>query len=291
MLLSACSSGSGRSLLALEDEKAEFRAALAQKIGATPLEVTQALDTTATQERITAAAVTERVKKRYGTSGDLSMQRHLQGVVGNLAASMNSNPESFELVLLKSNQANAYTPGAGTILINDGLLQLAQTEAQVAAVIAHEMAHVMMKHPQRQKQIRLASKAGGKMMDGITPTRLQDNIGRFLRLSGNATMNGMIRQQEMMADSIAIDMLVKSGYDPRALVQVLRTLRGTTPQKDRLTNVVFGNHPLTIDREKAAVEKINAQYQAVAGTASTQRFDVLVKPYHAKRQKRLAQSN
>jgi predicted Zn-dependent protease len=289
--LSACSSGTGKNLLALEDEKIEMRVAIAEKIGTSPLEVEQAFDTTESQQRETAAAVTERVKQRYGTSNDVAMQKHLLGVVKKLAVASNAKPHNFELIILKSNQANAFTPGAGTILVNEGLLQLARNEAEVAAVMAHEMAHVLMKHPQRQKQIRLASKAGSSMMDRFTPTRLQGNIGRFLRLSGNATMNGMIRQQEMMADSIAVDMLVKAGYDPRAMSNILYSLRGTGPQKDRLTNVVYGNHPLTIDREKAVAAKIKKQYGSVTGVYSTARFDALVAPYHQQRLKKLAQNN
>jgi predicted Zn-dependent protease len=287
--VTACSSGNGKNLLALEDEKTEVRVALAEKIGTSPQEVAQALDSTPQSQRAVALAVTERVKNRYGTSSDVAMQRHLQNISDNLARGMNVPARNFNVVLIKNSQANAFTPGAGAILVNEGLLQISRNEAEVAAVMAHEMAHVLMKHPQRQKQIRLASKAGSSFMDRFTPERLQDNIGQLLRLSGNATMNGMIRQQEMMADSIAIDMLVKAGYEPRAMVQILRTLRGNRPQKDRLTNVVYGNHPLTIDREKAAVEKINKMYQAVSGLKSTPKFDALVKPYHEKRLKRLAQ--
>jgi predicted Zn-dependent protease len=287
--LTGCSSGSGKSMLALEDEKIEMRVALAEKIGATPLEIEQAFDTTEKQQRETAAIVIERVKQRYGTSSDVAMQKHLMGVVRTLALASKTNHQDFQLIVLKSNQANAFTPGAGTILINEGLLQLARNEAEVAAVIAHEMAHVLLKHPQRQKQIRIASKAGSSMMDKFTPDRLQDNVGWFLRLSGNATMNGMIRQQEMMADSIAIDMLVDAGYNPRAMLSILRALRGTGPQKDRLTNIVFGNHPLTIDREKAVAAKIESQYQTVSGAISNRRFDDLVRPYHQQRRKTLAQ--
>ncbi len=288
-LLSACSSGSGKNLLALEDEKAEVRLAIARKIGTSPQEVVQALDTTPEQQRRAAAIVTARVTQKYGTSEDVNMRRHLQRMSDILARGSNVPTTDFNVIMLQSAQANAFTPGAGTILVNEGLLQLARNESEIAAVMAHEMAHVLLRHPQRQKQIRLASKAGGKMMDEFTPDRLRDNIGRMLRLSGNVTMNGMIRQQELMADSIAIDMLVKAGYEPRAMVGVLRTLRGVGPQRDRLTNVVYGNHPLTIDREKAAVEKINQRYRNVAGRTSTPRFDALVKPYHLKRMKRLAQ--
>jgi predicted Zn-dependent protease len=152
------------------------------------------------------------------------------------------------------------------------------------------MAHVLMKHPQRQRQIRLATKAGGKMMDDMREPGSKDTMfGRMLRLTGNATMNGMIRQQELMADSIGIDIMVKAGYEPREMVKILQALRTVMPQKSRLTNVVYGNHPLTIDREKALIAKIERQYLPVSGVSSTTRFDQLVKPYHKQRLKRFAQ--
>jgi predicted Zn-dependent protease len=285
--LAGCSSG-GRSLLALEDEKAEFRAAFAHKIGATQQEVDQAMIATPAQEHINAANVTKRMVARQGISNDLPMRQHLQAMADRLASSVNAEDQNFKIVLLKSKQANAFTPGAGTILINEGLLQFADNEAQVAAVMAHEMAHVLMRHPQRQKQIRLASKAGSHFMDDYTPTSLADNLGRILRLSGNATLNGMIRQHEMMADSIGIDILVKAGYDPNELVTILQKLRAIIPQRDRATNVVYGNHPLTADREAAATNKIKRNYPEAYGAVSSPEFDALVEPYHQRRTKRLA---
>jgi predicted Zn-dependent protease len=287
MSLAGCTSG-GRSLLALEDEKAEFRAAFAQKIGATRQEVDQAMITTPEQERINAANVTKRLVARQGISNDLAMRQLLQTIANRLAASVNAEDQNFKIVLLKNQQANAFTPGAGTILINEGLLQLVDNEAQVAAVIAHEMAHVLMRHPQRQKQIRLASKAGSQFMDDYTPTSLVDNLGRILRVGGNVTMNGMIRQHEMMADSIGIDILVKAGYDPHELVTILRKLRAITPQRDRTTNVIYGNHPLTADREVAAATKIKRNYPNAFGRVWSSEFDALVEPYHQRRSKRLA---
>ena len=287
LVLSGCSGG-GRSLLALEDEKAEFRAAFARKIGASRQEVDQALISTPEQELQTANAVTQGLVTRVGNSTDIAMTRHLQGMVEHLAASVNAGDSNFKVVLLKSRQANAFTPGAGTILINEGLLQFADNEAQVAAVMAHEMAHVLMRHPQRQKQIRLASKAGSHFMDGYTPNSLADNLGRMLRLGGNATMNGMIRQQEMMADSIGIDILVKAGYDPREMTALLQKLRAIAPLRDRATNVVYGNHPLTADRVDAAANKIKRNYPDAFGVVSSPRFETLVEPYHQKRLKRLA---
>jgi predicted Zn-dependent protease len=284
LLLAGCSSGSGRSLLALEDEKAELRAAIARRVGVPKSEVELAFDSTQQQQFEAAAAIATRVKQRYGASDDIAMQNHLQGVARRLAASVGAQDQNFDVVLLKSKQINAYTPGAGKILINEGLLQFASNEAQVAAVLAHEIAHVLMKHPQRQRQIRLASKAGGKMMDDMREPGSRDTLfGRMLRLSGNATMNGMIRQQELMADSTGVDILVKAGYEPREMVKILRALRARAPELDRATNVVYGNHPLTIDREQAVIDKINEKYLPVAGITSTPRFDSLVRRYHNRR--------
>jgi predicted Zn-dependent protease len=277
-LLAACSSG-GQSLLALEDEKASIREAIAKKIGAPQQEVDQALISSPEQERQTADVTTQKIVNRVGTSQDRAMTAQLQSMANKLASSVGASDKKFHVILLQSNQANAFTPGAGTILVNEGLLQLAENEAQVAAVMSHEMAHVLLGHPQRQKQIRLASKVGAHFMDDYTPTNLVDNVGRWLRVGGNATLNGMIRQQEMMADSIAIDIMAKAGYDPHEMVRLLTKLRVSIPAKDRTTNVVYGNHPLTADREKAAIEKVNRRYREATGIVSTSKYEKLVRPY------------
>ncbi len=279
-VLAGCSGG-GRSLLALEDEKAAMREAIAKKIGAPRQEVDQALITSPEQERESADIVTKRLVKRVGTSQDRAMTAHLQAMAESLAAGVGAGDKNFQVILLKSNQANAFTPGAGTILVNEGLLQLAENEAQVAAVMSHEMAHVLLGHPQRQKQIRLASKVGAHFMDDYTPTNLVDNVGKWLRIGGNATLNGMIRQQEMMADSIAIDIMAEAGYDPHEMIRLLTKLRIKLPTRNRTSNVVYGNHPLTADREKAAIEKVQRRYRSTDGIVTTPEFEKLVQAYRS----------
>jgi predicted Zn-dependent protease len=288
VLLAGCSTNTSHSLLKLEDEKAEMNTSIAEKIGATPLEVEQALDETPEQEQQTAALVTKRVTQRVGVSTDLAMQNHLQAIAMRLARAAQADADRFEVVLLASDRVNAYTPGAGTLLINEGLLRFADNEAQVAAVMAHEIAHVVLKHPQRQKKIRLASKAGDVMMTHYTPEGLVDSVGRWLRIGGRTTMNGMIRQQEMMADSIGIDIMVKAGYDPVELVKLLENLRSEIKEADRTTTAVNGNHPLTSDRIAEAKEKIRTRYRNIGGRKNSVKFAKLVKPYHEGNGKQLA---
>jgi predicted Zn-dependent protease len=277
IVLSGCSAGRNGGLLALEDEKAAVKAVFSS-----------GLNSSAEAEQIYAASATSRATERAGLSSNKRMVSYLQKMALAFASGIGAEDQNFKVVVLKGGQANAFTPGAGTIIINEGLLRYCESEAELAAVMAHEMAHVLMRHPIRQKQIRLAGIAGEHFMDKYTPESLAGTIGRALRLSGRSTLNGMMRQQEMMADSIGIDIMVKAGYDPRALLSILRTLRAVAPQKDRLTNVIYGNHPLTIDREAAVTAKIKRNYVAVFGTISTPTFDELVRPYHKVQTKRLA---
>jgi predicted Zn-dependent protease len=288
LILAGCSTNTSHSLLKLEDEKIAMRSAIATKLGATPLEVEQALDETPEQEAQTAALVTRRVTGRVGTSEDVEMQNQLQVIAEKLARAAGSNPEDVQVVLLQSNRINAYTPGGGILLINEGLLTFAETEAQVAAVMAHELAHIVLKHPQRQKKIRLAHKAGDVMMTSSTPDRLVDNLGKWLRIGGRSTMNGMIRQQEMMADAVGLSILVEAGYDPNEMVRLLTALQRRVSENDRAFNAVNGNHPLTIDRVVATKEKIRQRYRGVSGIKTTVKFQRLLNRYHLEQGKQLA---
>jgi predicted Zn-dependent protease len=285
--LAACSSGTGRSFL--EDEKSNMRASIARSIGTTQKEVDQAFNTSAAVQDEAAKAVVSRMVLRDGQSDDKAMRAYLQDMATRFLATTSRQPGTIKVVLLESSTANAFTPGAGTVIINEGLLTFADNEAQVAAVVAHEVAHIIAKHPLRQKRISLASKAGGKFLDNYTPESLKENVGNMLRIGGNVTMNGMLRQQEMMADSFAIDMMVRVGYDPYQFVALLRNLRAHMNEKNRTINAVYGNHPLTSDREQAAIDKIKRLYNNASGVTSSVAFNRLQAPYHARRSKRLAQ--
>lgn len=269
LLLAGCTAGGARSLLALEDEKAVVR---------------QALSRSATEQRVeaqSAATVVDRVSSRVGVSEDEDMAAYLQAMANTMSHAIKADDKGFNVVLLQGGQANAFTPGANKIVINEGLLRYCNSEAQIAAVLAHEMAHALMRHPKRQRQLNLASKNNDRMIAEYTPDSLKSNLGQMLRLGSKATLNGMIRQQEMMADSIGMDIMVKAGYDPRELVSVLQNLRALAPKSTRLQNVLYGNHPLTIDREAAALRKIERNYAAVHGRISTPRYDLLSKPYRS----------
>ena len=286
-VLSGCSSGNSVNYL-LEQEKVHFRNSMAKSIGATPGEMQRAFETTPEAERRHAEELTQMWVKKLGRSKDKAMQAELQSVVDRLIEPLNTQGIDFKVVLVKEQQINAFTPGGGIIVVQEGLLMYCDTEGQVAAVLAHEIAHVLRHHPVKQRQIGIFRKAGRSITNAITPDSMQQSIGNLLRVSGGATINAAIRAQEREADSIAIDILVAAGYDPNEMVNVQRVFMQYAPQGSRLANMLYGSHPLSKDRMEAAIKKIGEKYPGVGGDVTSARFEKLIAAYQERRMKKVA---
>jgi predicted Zn-dependent protease len=280
LALCGCSANTQSNFRALlEHEKTSMRDNFAMNIGATPTEVSNAFDNSLAKEMQVAAQVTKKLVKQKGLSEDEDMQAYLQSMVNKLTYNLTDMGYTYKVFLLADERVNAFTPGGGTILIKEGLLSYCDTEAQMAAVLAHEIAHIVMRHPNRLRKIEIAKKTGGSMMSAITPDGLKDNIGKFLRLGGRATMNGMVRAQEAEADSVGIDIMVAAGYDPHGMAEIQRQLRHFAPRVSKMAHAVYANHPPSEDREKAALEKIAEQYPHVKGIRTTKAYEHLNAKY------------
>lgn len=287
-LISGCSTHNGSlGLLTTEDTQA-LRTSFAKSIGSNPEEINRAFDTSQANEIMVANQATKRIVARSGTSDNQAMQVYLQTIADKLTRDHNSQSFQYRVFLLNAQQINAYTPGAGKILINEGLIAQCRTEGQAAAVLAHEIAHVMMSHPRRMRQIQVAAKVGDTFMDTITPKDAKNSLfDRFLRLTGKATLNSFLRGHEAQADSIAIDLMVEAGYDPKQMIAVQQILARYVPQMARLENNIYGNHPLSEDREDAVRQKIERYYPHTAGIVTTNTYEKVSAPYRKLRLKQL----
>ncbi len=125
---------------------------------------------------------------------------------------------------------NAFALPGGTIFVNLGTIQAAETEAQLAGVMAHEISHVVQRHStcnltkQRSASMwaGLGQLAAGVLLPGAAGQLAQQGIGgaaglSFLRMS---------RGSEQQADLMGVDILYDAGYDPRGMPQFFETIQG-----------------------------------------------------------------
>src|SRR3990167_3802865 len=133
--------------------------------------------------------------------------------------------------LVKSNEINAFAGPGGYIGINSALILASENESEMAAVMAHEMAHVRQHHLYRmlehQKQMRvpmLASLLASMALGVVNPTLATGAL--MGSMTGFAQDNiNFVRSNEKEADSIGIDMLIKSGLDPRGMAGFFKKMQ------------------------------------------------------------------
>lgn len=145
-------------------------------------------------------------------------------------AGQTSNPIPY-FFIVKSNEINAFAGPGGYIGVNTQLILATANESELAAVMAHEMAHVRLHHLYRmlmhQKQMRipmLASLLASIALGAVNPTlgssALMASLSGFTQDSINYT-----RSSEKEADRIGIDMLIKSGLDPRGMAGFFKKMQ------------------------------------------------------------------
>ncbi len=178
--------------------------------------------------------------------------------IGRLLSLNSDRPETFggyHFLILDSDEINAFAAPSGHIFISRGLINLTENEDELAAILAHEISHVVLKHGLSAiKKSRVtgfltvlgtnaAKELGSDEVSELT-TIFEDSISDITLTLVNS---GYSRKFENEADVITIDILKKSGYDKYALSRVLKKMNSGLDNK----GAGFGKtHPDPLDRIK-----------------------------------------
>jgi predicted Zn-dependent protease len=161
----------------------------------------------------------------------------------------------FTIKVLDSEEVNAFALPGGFFFVNSGLLLDADNEAELAGVMAHEIAHVAARHGTRQATrgtiINYAS-LPLIFMGGWTGYALYQAAGLAIPL-GFLTFS---RAFESEADMLGLEYMYKTGYDPTAFVDFFEKIQTLEKRKPGTMSKVFSTHPPTDDRISAAQKNI-----------------------------------
>ncbi len=175
--------------------------------------------------------------------------------------------DSFTVSLLNSSVNNAFAIPGGYVYATRQLVGLMNNEAELAAVMGHEVAHVAARHSQRRQQRAQRNTligAAGAILSGLLlgNSAIGDTLSRgFLQGSQLLTLK-FSRSQELQADDLGIQYLTKAGYDPRAMGTVLASLAAQNSLDARLMGagdtrppVWASTHPDPASRVQTALTK------------------------------------
>ena len=181
---------------------------------------------------------------------ELQLNNYLNRVAKKLVENSDSPEKNFTFTIIDSPDINAFaTPGA-YIYINRGLLTYMNSEAQLAAVLAHEIAHVTEDHAASQKRAQTGSNIVAGLMTILTRS---SEVGRASALWGAATVRGYGRDMELDADRVGAEIMQASGYKPQAMIEMIALLKDherfskkqarESGQKVQTYHGLFASHP------------------------------------------------
>jgi predicted Zn-dependent protease len=188
------------------------------------------------------------------------------------ALAINSKkPEIFNgyhAAVLDSAEINAFSTSGGHIFITRGLLDCAVSEDTLAAVLAHEIAHIQLQHSImaiKSSRVTNAIATTGSSFAGLALSDLAEILDEAAGDIVAAMQEGYSQNQEFAADNLALELLADAGYEPSSLVDMLQVLRKTQPPNpdglaDGLANGLARTHPSPEDRI-AQLERPLRQYK------------------------------
>lgn len=197
------------------------------------------------------------VKAFGGEYGSPDLRKYVDSIGQLLASTTERRDLGYTFTVLNSDVVNAFALPGGYIYVSRGLLALAGNEAELAAVLAHELGHVTaLHHAQRRNRDLLAS---------VLVTGLGLAGGSAVAESGAALAQGVLRgfsrEQETQSDDLGIRYMARAGYDPRAMAGFLRKLRAESKLQARLRGdspdkidqfSYMATHPAPIERVRRA---------------------------------------
>jgi predicted Zn-dependent protease len=202
----------------------------------------------------------------------------------------------FTIKVIDSDQVNAFALPGGFFYINSGLILRADTEAELAGVMGHEIAHVCARHGTRgASKATLAQMAMIPLIllgpGGWTGYGIYEGLNfavplAFLRFS---------RANEAEADYLGLQYMYKAGYDPNAFVSFFEKIEAEDKRHPGTIPKIFATHPPTPDRVEAAQKEITTilppRPEYIVSTSDFDRVKARLRAYEAGRKVQEKQSN
>ena len=193
-----------------------------------------------------------------GDYKDAAIERYLNAVLAKFAATDELEGKTYQVTILNTPIVNAFALPSGDIFVTRGLLALANDGSEVAAVMAHEIAHVTERHAiARDEEQRRAA-----VISRVAHLVQNKERGDQIEALGKMSIAGFSRQQELQADERGIHTIAKAGYDPYGASRFLSALGRSTALRAALIGQnasaskpdILATHPSTPERIAAAVK-------------------------------------
>jgi predicted Zn-dependent protease len=199
-------------------------------------------------------AIAAKILGRYNPYENQALIKYVNLVGAALAQNTNRPELEFHLMILDTDEINAYAAPGGYVFITKGALSYMQDESELAGVLAHEIAHVTEKHIVKDLKIKgsdetadLAQLIGGS--SGAAHAAFGQAVDKGAEL---IFKDGYKKEDEMQADKTGVNISALSGYDPGGLARYLNRIK---PIKEKIPPPAESTHP-SFDARTAQINEV-----------------------------------
>jgi predicted Zn-dependent protease len=206
------------------------------------------------RERILGEAFMRSIRRSLRFVEDPLVESYIQSIGSRLASYSDNRERRFSFFVVDSPQINAFAGPGGYIGINSGLILATETESELAAVMAHEIAHVTQGHIARSVEMSdtMSVPTIAAMLASLVLATQSSEAGQaalMASLAGSAqTQIDFIRRNEKEADRVGIRTLARSGFDPLSMPGFFQKLQEASRYNISTAPEFLRTHPVTRSR-------------------------------------------
>lgn len=176
-------------------------------------------------------------------------------------------PYSFSIA--DDPQINAFALPGGPVWVNRGAIQAAGNESQLAGILAHEIAHIAQRHAAQQLSNAMVTNLGlslfGALLGNAGGAGAANIAARYV---ASGAFLKFSRDDEQEADRVGVRIMVRAGWDPRGMLELVRTIREQEKRDPGSVETFFSNHPSTADRLADLARLMPAKRSGTRDTAA-----------------------
>jgi len=199
----------------------------------------------------------------FGPVQDVALNQYLTEVGHRLDAKTHRPQMPYSYRVLNANYVNAYTFSGGAMGVTRGILVDLDDEAELAALLGHELGHVNARHAaQRQGQAMVAQVA----MTGVNIVGSAAGFGGLTdlgtQLGASVLLSSYSRDNEREADALGQEYMVRAGYPAKGMVGLQQLLVEQQKESPGMLQTMFSTHPMSSERRDTAKQLAESKYAA-----------------------------
>lgn len=201
-------------------------------------------------------SISKQVEEKLPVSEDATLRERVDGIGQKIAGVCDRKDISYHFEVLSEDKINAFSLPGGYVFIYKGLLDKLSSDDEIACVLGHEIAHIVARHQVKRYQ----GSIGFDMLMILIGRMSSDSRARHqANMAITELMLSYSREDELLADRLAVKYIKKAGYDPKSMLTFLNRLKELDLKEKPRPYNIFRTHPYLSDRIRVVREVVEGR--------------------------------